>query len=112
MNWLREVIVDIAVTIFIIASVLLADPWMKYIIWAYTAIMLLTKGIVLSSDNFMQIVKKSKNSAPEWFAHLLYGTNTFVLLYFTWWYAAAGWALIWFFSFLTQRKLKQRKGKK
>lgn len=112
MTWLKEVIVDIAVTIFIIASVLLDDIWMKYIIWAYTGIMLLTKGIVLSSDNFMQIVKKSKNSAPEWFAHLLYGINTLVLFYFTWWYAATGWALIWLFSFLTQRKLDRQKGKK
>lgn len=110
MSWLKEVIVDIAVTIFIIASVWLADPWMKYIIWAYTGIMLLTKSIVLFSDNFMQIAKKAKNTAPEWFAHLLYATNTFVLFYFTWWYAAAGWLLIWLFSFLTQRKLNQRKG--
>lgn len=112
MNWIKEVIVDVAVTIFIIAAVLLGDIWMKYIIWVYTGIMLLTKGIVLSSDNFLQIVKKSKNNAPEWFAHLLYATNTLVLFYFAWWYAAAGWVLIWLFSFLTQRKLKKRKGNK
>lgn len=111
MSWIKEVIVDLAVTVFIIAAVLLSDPWMKYIIWAYTGIMLITKTIVLSSDNFMQIVDKSKNNAPDWFAHLLYAVNTLVLLFFSWWYAAAGWAIIWLFSYLTQRKLKARRGK-
>lgn len=110
MSWLKEVIVDIAVTIFIITAVLLAEPWMKYIIWAYTGIMLLTKTIVLFGDSFTQLVSKAKNNAPEWFAHLLYALNTAALLYFGWWYAAAGWALIWLFSFLTQRKLNKRKG--
>lgn len=112
MSWIKEVLVDIAVTLFIIAAVLLADPWMKYIVWAYTGIMLLTKTIVMSSDNFMQIVNKSKTNAPDWFAHLMYALNTLVLLYFSWWYASAGWALIWLFSYLTQRKLQARKGNK
>ena len=111
MSWIKEVLVDLAVTVFIIAAVLLADPWMKYVIWVYTGIMLITKTIVLSSDNFMQIVDKSKNNAPDWFAHLLYAINTLVLLLFSWWYAAAGWATIWLFSYLTQKKLKARRGK-
>lgn len=110
MNWIKEVIVDIAVTIFIIAAVMLSDPWMKYVIWVYTGIMLLTKTLVLTNDNFMQLVSKSKNNAPEWFAHLLYAINTIVLFYFGWWYAAAGWAAIWLFSFLSQRKIKKRRG--
>lgn len=111
MSWIREVIVDIAVTLFIIASVLLADPWMRYIIWAYTGIMLLTKTLVLTSDGFMQMVQKSKSEAPEWFAHVLYAINTIVLAFFSWWYAAGGWALIWLFSFLAQRTINRRKGK-
>lgn len=110
MSWLREVIVDILVTLFIIASVLLGDPWMRYIIWAYTGIMLLTKTLVLTSDYFMQIVQKSKTETPQWFSHLLYGINTIVLAYFSWWYAAVGWALIWLFSYLAQRTINKRKG--
>lgn len=110
MSWIKELIVDLAVTVLIIVAVILSDPWMKYVIWVYTGIMLLTRIVVFSSDSFIQIVNKSKNKAPDWVAHLLYATNTLVLLYFSWWYAAGGWAAIWLFSYLTQRKLKARKG--
>jgi len=111
MNWLKDVLVDIAVTIFIIVAVLLSDQWMKWIIWIYTGIMLLTKSLVLTGDNLLMLVKKAKNDVPEWLPHLLYATNTIVLLYFTWWYAATGWALIWVFSIIAQRKIDARKGR-
>ncbi len=105
MNWIKEVIVDIAVTLFIIAAVLLEDPWMKYIIWIYTGLMLLTKTLVITRDSFAQLASKAKTNAPDWFSHLLYATNTIVLYAFQWWYAAAGWTLIWLFSYLSERRL-------
>lgn len=112
MNWIKDALVDITVTIFIIAAILLADPWMHWVIWIYTAIMLLTKGIVLIGDNFLMLVKKAKNDVPLWLPHLLYAINTVSLVYAKWWYAAAGWGLIWLFSFIADRKIRARKGDK
>lgn len=108
MSWLKEVIVDIAVSVFIVASALYGLLWMQWIVWIYTGIMLLTKGIVLMGDNVLQLMSKTRTNAPEWFSHLLYAINTGVLFYIGWWYAATGWALIWLFSFLAQRRLKKQ----
>ena len=104
MNWLKDVVVDIAVTLFIFSAVLLQDSWMRYVIWAYTALMLLAKVAVLSADSFSQIANKARSDAPEWFSHLLYALNTAALFWGEWWYAGAAWALIWLFSYMAQRK--------
>lgn len=111
MNWLKDTIVDIAVTVFIVVAVLLTDPWMKWVIWIYTGIMLLTKVIVVMGDNFLMLVKKAKNDVPNWVPHLLYAINTGALAYIHWWYAAGAWALIWIFSIIADQKIKARKGK-
>lgn len=112
MNWLKDTLVDIAVTVFIITAIILVDPWMHWVIWIYTGIMLLTKGIVLMGDNFVMLMKKAKNDVPEWVPHLLYAANTGALAYAEWWYAAAGWALIWILSIMANQKIKARKGEK
>lgn len=104
MSWLKDVIVDIAVSIFIVSAVLLQDPWMRYVIWAYTGLMLIAKLVVLTGDSFSQIAKKARSDAPDWFSHLLYAVNTIALFVGQWWYAAVAWALIWLFSYLAQRK--------
>lgn len=110
MNWLKDVIVDIAVTIFIIAAIFVADTWMMWIIGAYTLVLLLAKAAILFGDNFLQLMNKAKSGAPEWFSHLLYAINTASLFYLKWWFIAAGWVLIWALSFAAERKLKARAG--
>jgi len=105
MSWLKDVIVDIAATIVIIATVLTGNSIFGGIVWGYTGILLLAKLIPLLGDGFQYMMKKSKTDAPEWFSHLLYAANTGFLLYFQWWYAGAGWGVIWLLSYLTQRKL-------
>lgn len=110
MSWLKDVVVDIAATVLIIATVLTSYTVLAWIVWGYTGLLLLTKLLVQFSD-FTNLIKKSQTEAPEWFSHLLYAANTGVLLSFQWWYAGAGWALIWGLSYLTQRKIKKRQGK-
>lgn len=108
MSWLKDVIVDIAATAVIIATVLTSNSILAGIVWGYTGLLLLAKLIPLVGDGFQYMMKKSKTDAPEWFSHLLYATNTGLLLYFQWWYAGAGWAIIWVLSYITQRKLDAR----
>ena len=110
MNWLKDTLVDISVTVFIVVAVLLADPWMRWVIWVYTGIMLLTKTIVIIGDNFLMLIKKAKSDVPNWVPHVLYAINTAVLVYAQWWYASVGWALIWIFSIIADQKIKARKG--
>jgi hypothetical protein len=108
MSWLRDVIVDIAATALIIATVLTSNSILSGIVWGYTGLLLFVKLLVLFGDDFMNIMNKANNDAPEWFVHFLYATNTGVLLYFQWWYAGACWAVIWITSYLAQRKLNQK----
>lgn len=112
MSWIKDVLVDIIVSLFIIAAVFFDLSWMEWIIFGYTAILLLAKVIVLAGDNALQLIRKTKTAAPDWFNHLLYAVNTCVLFYAQWWYIAGGWVLIWLFSYLTERKLKARTGEK
>lgn len=111
MSWIKDVLVDVIVTLFIIAAVFIDVSWMVWIIYGYTAILLLAKIIVLAGDDALQLIRKTKTEAPDWFNHLLYAINTFVLLYAELWYAAGGWILIWLLSYLSQRKLKSKTGR-
>lgn len=108
MSWLKDVIVDIAATALIIAAVLTSNSILSAIVWGYTALLLFVKLLVLIGDDFMNIMNKANNEAPQWFSHLLYAANTSVLLFFQWWYAGACWAAIWMLSYLAQRKLNQK----
>lgn len=107
MSWLKDVLVDITATVFIIAAVLLNYPLLTGILWVYTGLLLFVKLLVVVGDDFFNLMTKAKTDAPEWFSHLLYAINTSVLFYFHWWYVASGWLLIWILSFLTQRKIEQ-----
>lgn len=103
MSWLKDVIVDILVTIFIATAFWLGDPWMWWVIAVYTALLLIAKGVVLTGDSFMQRAQKSSQS-PEWFLHLLYAINIILLGIAGWWFLMSGWCLIWLFSYLAERK--------
>lgn len=108
MAWLKDVIVDILATIAIIAAVLTANSFLKGLIWGYTGLLLFVKLLVYFGDGFLNMMNKTKSPAPDWFTHLLYAINTGVLLYFQWWYAGAGWAIIWLISYFTQRTLDEK----
>lgn len=110
MSWLKDVIVDIGATILIIVTVLTSNTILGGIVWGYTGLLLFVKFIALTGEGFLNLMDKSQTEAPEWFSHLLYAVNTGVLLYFQWWYAGVGWAIIWGLSYLTQRKLSKETG--
>lgn len=109
MHWLKDSIVDILVTIFIVIAVFLEAPILSGIIIGYTLVLLIAKGVILIGDDTLNLLNKTKTEAPVWLSHLLYGMNTVVLLYSGWWYTGAGWAVIWALSYMAQRKLDRRK---
>ena len=101
-NWLKEVVVDIMVTLFIAVAIALGDSWMWWVLAVYSGLLTIAKGLVLRGDGFPNRTQKSKQ-APEWFFHLLYAVNVALLVYAGWWYLMAGWCLIWLFSYLGLR---------
>lgn len=103
MNWLKDVIVDILVTVFIAAAYWLTDPWMWWVIAVYTVLLLIAKGVTFKSDGLLGRAQKPQQ-APEWFLHLLYAINVVLLVLAHWWFLMAGWCLIWLFSYLSQQK--------
>jgi len=107
MSWLKDVIVDIVVTIVIVATIFTQHPILTWIIWGYTGLLLIAKLLVLLGGDTLNMTKKAKTEAPNWFSHLLYATNTGVLLYIQWWYLGGCWAVVWLLSYLTQRKIDQ-----
>lgn len=106
MNSLKEIVVDILVTIFIAVAVWLHNPWMWWVIAIYTLILFIAKGYVLYSDGFLQESLQKQDEA-EWVLHILYALNIILLGIATWWYPAALWVLIWLFSYIG--KLKREK---
>ncbi len=108
MSWLKDVLVDLAATVLIIAAVLTSHTILSGIVWGYTVLLLFVKLFVLFGDSFSNMINKAKTGAPDWFTHLLYALNTGLLLSFQWWYAGACWATIWLSSYLTQRKLDRQ----
>lgn len=108
MKWIKEIIVDILVTIVIILAAIWHHHWLNLVIVIYTPVMLFMKAIVLFSGSFNQLMKKTQTSAPQWFVHFLYVINVVVLLIIQWWITGAEWIIIWLLSYLTHRKIKQR----
>jgi hypothetical protein len=106
MKWLKNVLVDIGVTLVILlttAGVLPAGA--EWVIYVYTPFRLLLKIVSLSSG-VKQVKQQQKDEAqpPEWFFHVLYAVNVIVLLYSRWWWTGAQWALIWGLSMLIERR--------
>lgn len=108
MGWIREVIVDLIVNLVIVAAIWIDNDWFYGLILGYTLIMVLAKAAILFSDASQQLLSKAKSSAPDWFYRLSYLANMLILLYLGWWYAAAGWILIWIISEWSQQKMRSQ----
>jgi len=107
MNWIKEVVVDLIVTMVILVAVLTNLHWLGLIVIGYTLLMLLLKGIVALNHSLIGALKPRKSEAPEWVTHLLYGVNSLLLLAFGWWITGVQWVAIWILSWHTERQLQR-----
>ncbi len=105
MSWLKDVIVDILVTVSIALATLQDAVWAKWVVWIYTPFILFLKVVAFFGPSVVKKVGKAKQEgAPDWVFHLLYGANVILLAGAQWWLEAAGWAAIWLISYLASRK--------
>jgi hypothetical protein len=96
MHWLKQTTVDILATL-VIALVVFFDSAaiLEYVVYVYTALMVLARSFTLFSQNFRAITRKKVNEAPVWVYHLLYFLNIAFLTAGAFYITAAGWVFIW-----------------
>ena len=102
MGWIKNAIVDFAVTI---AILILAFSKLNALYWVlviYTGFMLLVKIVGLLGPAVK--TKTGLDTPPDWVYHVLYAVNVGLLLYASFWYLAGGWAAIWVLSIIYQRR--------
>jgi uncharacterized membrane protein YecN with MAPEG domain len=105
MNWIKDVLTDIIVTIVIVIAVFFPQNILTGIILGYSILMLIAKLVVYFGDFQLQMMRKVQNDAPEWFSHVLYAINVIALLASQWWYTGSIWIAIWIMSWLTQHEI-------
>lgn len=104
MEWTKHIIVDLLALIVIAAAVLSDQIILTYVVYVYTALMVLARFFSLVSGNFRAITEKKVSEAPLWAYHIIYALTTLVLIYGSWYITAAGWIFIWVAAVIAFRK--------
>ena len=104
MRWLRHVLVDIAVTLVVLAATAFDQRWALWLVWIYTPLLLVMRVLVLGAGGLRGLVKRPADAPPRWFVYGLMGVNAGLLLADAQWWPAAGWAFIWGLTYLADRR--------
>lgn len=110
MSWIKNSVIDVAVTAVIGVFAFTGASWAWWIITIYTPLMVLLKSFALSGA--AAIVQQKADGVPIWFYHGLYGANLALLLMGSFYWAAAGWAVIWLLSVVADSRTRPRRGRK
>ena len=116
MSWIKNVVVDLAVTVAIVLAAMMSLSWAWWIVLIYTPFMLIMKIVVFLGSHSLGRLKQKGDGVPVWFYHALYAVNVTVAAgaalfaaganVHQWWMLAGGWALIWILSFATQARMR------
>ena len=107
MGWLKNVLIDLAVTLLVLVAVVTGAAWAKWIVVIYTPLMLIMKVVALVGGSFLSKLQTTPDEVPRWFYHLLYGVNTGLLLGYGWWWVGGQWGVIWFLSIAIDRRRRR-----
>lgn len=105
MNWLKNVILDVAVTAVIATWVFSGSEWAYWIIAVYSPFLLLMKLMALSGG-VSRLAEQGADTTPVWFYHVIYASNLILLLAGEWWLVAAFWAAIWILSAVQESRTR------
>ena len=103
MGWLKNVVVDIAVTIVIAIAVTSNERWVLMVAYGYSVLMLALKLIYFSGPAMQKKAKKQKDAAPAWFIYLLYAINAGLFGFYSHWIFAGIWIVIGVLSYMAQK---------
>ncbi len=108
MSWLKHVLLDLAVTIAIVAYAFGGQPrWLWWAIAVYSGLMLLLKVAAAASPAATGLSNKSTRAVPVWFFHAVYAVSVLALLYAREYALAGVWAVIWLLSFVADARAKR-----
>ncbi len=109
MSWIKNALIDIAVTAVIAAYYFTGATWGWWVIAIYTPLMVLLKLFALSGA--ANAVQRKADDVPVWFYHVLYAANVVLLVVSDFLYAGIGWAAIWVLSTIAESKRPKSKSK-
>ena len=89
MNWIKNVILDIAMTGVITNWVSTGPEWAYWVILIYTPLLLLLKLTTVSSG-LSKVAALAGDATPNWFYHLFDAANLVALMFGEWWVGAGG----------------------
>ncbi len=104
-NWFSQVILDVLVTGFVILSAFWMPALLKYLLYAYSILLLLMRVISLFNRGMKLPVRKEKVKVPEWFYHINYFICTVVFFISMQYLLGILWIAIWLLSWISTRKL-------
>ncbi len=103
MNWLKNVVIDVAITAVIAIWAFTGPEWAWWVIAIYTPLLFVIKVTALTSG-LSKVSAQTKDATPTWVYHVIYAANLVLLLIGEWWIAAAAWAIIWVMSAAYEQK--------
>ncbi len=103
MGWLKNVVVDIAVTVVIALAVTGSERWILMVAYGYSVLMLILKLIYFRGPSFQRKAKKQKDAAPAWFIYALYAINAGLFAAYGHWIFAGIWIVIGVLSYIAQK---------
>lgn len=106
--WVKYVLLELAVTLTIVLATIPNLTWARWIVIAYTALMVVLKVIALAGRRTLKSVKPSNPDVPDWFWHVNYAVNIFLLAADAWWLMVGAWVLIWVLSVAFERGMGPR----
>ena len=104
MNWFKEVIFDVGVTLTLILIFLFNKTEWIIAYQIYTPILIILKLLALMGSN---IRERLGGTAPPSFFHTLYAMNVLVLVLNSWWSLSVQWLIVWFLSSIFQLKTQK-----
>ena len=108
MKFLRHATIDIIITLFILCVVIIKSTPLYIALAVITVLLLLARLSLFSNREMGKKLSKKQTGVPEWFYHLLNGVNTALLLFGQMWWLATAWAVIWFLSWKTLQRAKEK----
>ena len=109
MNWIKDSLVDIAVTVVLALATFGEMEWARWAIMVYTPFMLLVRIYAYSTRFSLSKVKATDTGVPTAVFHVLYGLNVLIAAYDQWWWIAGSWLVIWVLSAISAKDLAAKK---
>jgi len=102
MVWLKNAVIDLAITAVIAMLYFTGAQWAWWVVAIYTPLMVLLKLFALSG--VAAAVQRKADDVPIWFYHVLFAANVILLLLTPFYYAVAGWIVIWVLSVVAESR--------